>query len=434
MNRPPRFAPLPSTVVPLLVGLALLLVEPLATALKAQEPEPPDSTVTLPEPGSELTVYLMTFGPGDAIWEPFGHNGIRIQDARAGTDITYHWGVFDFNQVDFIPRFLEGNMLYSMGGGRTAPMLDAYRELNRSIWVQELNLTPAQRLELERLIEANLLDPEYAYDYFVSNCSTVVRDYLDRVTEGALSAVANDPDETYRYHTRRLTQHNPLYWGGIDLLLGNPGSRPITRWEALFVPMELRDEVRRVEIQGADGRPVPLVASEVELFTADRDPEPAQPSRFVLFWPVLGFGLAVLLLLAAHAASAGLGVGRAGFAVLGTLWSLLAGAIGTILVLVLFTEHVWMYWNENILQFTPVSLLLVFLVPAAAIRGRSSRFSVGVAWATVALSVLGILVQAVPNLDQSNGEMIAFALPVHMALLLGLRALRPEPADTSSTP
>jgi hypothetical protein len=32
-------------------------------------------------PGSELTVYHAVFGPGDQVWENFGHNAIWIHDA-----------------------------------------------------------------------------------------------------------------------------------------------------------------------------------------------------------------------------------------------------------------------------------------------------------------------------------------------------------------
>ena len=32
-----------------------------------------------PLDGSELTVYLLTMGPGDQVWEKFGHKSIWIQ-------------------------------------------------------------------------------------------------------------------------------------------------------------------------------------------------------------------------------------------------------------------------------------------------------------------------------------------------------------------
>ena len=43
-------------------------------------------------PGANLEVYVMTMGPGDMIWERFGHNAIGIRDRDAGTDIVYNWG------------------------------------------------------------------------------------------------------------------------------------------------------------------------------------------------------------------------------------------------------------------------------------------------------------------------------------------------------
>ena len=66
--------------------------------------------------GSELTVYLMTMGPGDEVWEKFGHNALWIHDSLRHTDIAYNWGLFDFSASDFLPRFLKGDMLYWMGG------------------------------------------------------------------------------------------------------------------------------------------------------------------------------------------------------------------------------------------------------------------------------------------------------------------------------
>jgi hypothetical protein len=93
---------------------ALALVDPL----RAQTPAQPSPTAAVPqattpaqpaEPGSNLTVYLLTFGWGDVVWERFGHNAIWIKDRAAGTDMTYNWGMFDFNQPHFIWRFVTGD-------------------------------------------------------------------------------------------------------------------------------------------------------------------------------------------------------------------------------------------------------------------------------------------------------------------------------------
>jgi hypothetical protein len=86
--------------------------------------------------GADLTIYLMTMGNGVRIWERFGHNAIRIVDASRGTDSVYNWGTFDFQQPNFLRRFMTGNTLYWMQGDDIAETIATYRYTNRSVWVQ----------------------------------------------------------------------------------------------------------------------------------------------------------------------------------------------------------------------------------------------------------------------------------------------------------
>ena len=135
----------------------------------AQQP-----TTQTNEPGSNLTVYLLTFGWGDVVWERFGHNAIWVSDRARGTDLTYNWGMFDFNQPHFIWRFVTGDTRYWMEPIDYNVMVPYYKSQNRSILAQELNLTPAQRLKLVQFLQTNAL-PEnkfYRYDYYRDNCST----------------------------------------------------------------------------------------------------------------------------------------------------------------------------------------------------------------------------------------------------------------------
>src|SRR2546423_8114557 len=66
------------------------------TARAANIPSAPATAAS--EAASNLTVYLLTFAWGDVVWERFGHNAIWIRDRANGTDLTYNWGMFDFNQ------------------------------------------------------------------------------------------------------------------------------------------------------------------------------------------------------------------------------------------------------------------------------------------------------------------------------------------------
>jgi hypothetical protein len=184
--------------------------------------------------GGALRIFVVTYGPGEQVWERFGHDAIVVQDGATGESVSYNYGMFDFRQENFILRFARGQMLYWMQGIPSAWYDRTYVRADRSIWRQELNLTPAQRVELRRFLEWNALEENkyYAYDYFRDNCATRVRDALDRVLGGRIRA-ATDTIATpysYRWHTRRLVAAQPLVYTGIDLGLGRPTDRPISAW------------------------------------------------------------------------------------------------------------------------------------------------------------------------------------------------------------
>src|SRR6266481_2359191 len=154
---------------------------PLHAQVKQAAPPPqPIASVAPSEPGSNLTVYLLTFGWGDIVWERFGHNAILIKDRAHGTDMTYNWCMFDFNQPNFVWRFVTGDTRYWMEPIDYNSMVTYYKQHNRSILAQELNLNPAQRLKLQQFVQWNALPQNkfYRYDYYRDNCSTRLRDAI----------------------------------------------------------------------------------------------------------------------------------------------------------------------------------------------------------------------------------------------------------------
>ena len=73
---------------------------------------------------------------------------------------------------------------------------------------------------------------DYRYDYYRDNCSTRVRDALDRVLGGDPRADWGGPTgTTYRSHTRRLTTEDLPLYTGLEDGLGEPVDRPIDEWE-----------------------------------------------------------------------------------------------------------------------------------------------------------------------------------------------------------
>ncbi|HTS89006.1 MAG TPA: DUF4105 domain-containing protein [Gemmatimonadales bacterium] len=398
------------------IALALLGL-PGATPLSAQGTAPP-------VPGSELTIYVMTMGVGGEVWERFGHNAIVVEDHRFGTSTAYNYGMFSFRQENFILRFLQGRMEYWMAGYPTEEDVPRYIAAQRSVWEQELNLMPEQRLELRRALEFNAL-PEnrfYRYDYYRDNCSTRVRDAIDRVLDGRFHDQMRGPSPvTYRFHTQRLnTQSVPLYMG-LLLALGHGVDAPITKWDEMFLPLKLRDYLREVRVPGQDGALVPLVKSERTLYASDAYPVPDAPPpwgpRFFLAGLVVGGALAWGGIAGRRAAAA-----RWLLLVVGTFWALLTGLAGFVLAgLWAFTDHVMASRNENILQVSLFALALGLALPFALLdRPRALRGAKGLAIAVGGLSLAGLLIKVLPLFDQVNGQVLAFFVPVNLGLTLGV--------------
>jgi uncharacterized protein DUF4105 len=379
-----------------------------------------------PERGAELTIALVTMGPGQEVWERFGHNAIWVHDTLRHRDVQYNYGLFSFRQKNFILRFAQGKMLYSMGGfDATASMAD-YAAHNRSVWVQELALTPAQRADLRDFLEWNARpeNAQYHYNYYTDNCSTRVRDAIDRVIGGRIRSTTDTVPSgtTFRWHTRRLTTTEPLIYTGLMLGLGEPVDRPISNYEETFLPLALREHVRSVQVPGPDGTLIPLVKSERTVYLSSEPSPPTVPPSWFPAYLTIGVLVGGVLWLLGRSAAVN-AFARAAFAMLGGLWGLVAGLSGLMLAaLWLLTDHVTSYANENLFQLNPVALPLALMLPLAVLSARRApRAALRLAGIVVLLAAAGIVFKFVPGLRQVNGMLIALILPIHLGLWLGLR-------------
>ena len=381
-------------------------------------------------PGSELSVYLMTMGQGDEVWERYGHNAIGIRNSLTNTDIVFNWGLFSFEEPGFIGRFLRGEMMYWMGGFDAASTLAQYRMLNRTVEVQELNLSPAQRVELLNFIRWNAQEANkfYRYDYFLDNCSTRVRDALDRVLGGAIR-IATDTMHTgtsYRWQALRLMAEDRLTTVGVDIGLGRPTDRPISAWEEMFIPMKVRDHLRSIRVPDESGRLVPLVTSERVLFQAQRKPERTKPPLLLLPLGVIG------LLLGGGLAWLGRRGHRAAPPA-AIVASVILGALGFALFFLRFmTQHVAAWDNTNLFVYNPI-WIFVALAYAFARRGTQGR-RVAHLLATFAagFTAFGIVAPFIPGFNQGSFAVIALAAPVGLAAAWVLRErTRPDPVPVT---
>ena len=377
------------------------------------------ATAVPPVPGSEYEISVLTAGAGAEVWEMWGHNMIRVHDLVTGEDVAYNWGMFSFAQEGFVLHFLMGRMHYWMAPAGTAGTVRLYRWRDRTLVQQHLALTPAQRLALVQLLEWNARDENkyYRYDYYLDNCSTRLRDALDRVLGGALrSATDTVPaGTTFRRETRRLSEaHLPLYTG-LMLGLGPATDRPITQWEEMFLPVRTMEHLRAVQVMGPAGTPVPLVSSEDTLYISQRFMEPTEAARKIPLYLAIGLPVGVLLLLIGMYGSP-----RA-FLIVGALVALVIGSGGALLTfLMVFTDHAVTYGNENALLLSFLALILApVLRPAIAGAPRAQRLGQGLAVAVAGLALTAVVIKAFPFARQDDWEMLALFLPIDLGLAAG---------------
>lgn len=410
-------------------GLALLAMASVAPVLPAQTratAAPARPAAPVPTPGSELTISLMTMGVGAEVWERFGHNAIVVEDRLRGTSTAYNYGMFSFRQENFLLRFLQGRMNYWMAGYPTDDDVPRYIAAERSVWRQELNLTPAQRLVLKRLLQINAL-PEnayYRYDYYRDNCSTRVRDALDQVLGGALRQQLTAPASgSYRFHTQRLNTNNLALYTGLLLVLGHGADAPVTQWEEMFLPLKLREYVRQVRVRDSAGALVPLVKSERTVYESRRYPVPDVPPSWGPGYLAAGLVLGGLFVWGG-AAGRRVPAARRTLLVLGTLWMALGGLAAAILAgLWGLTDHLIAARNENVLQISLFSLVLAVVLPLGLRDGPGvGKAAKLLAVVVGGLSLLGLLLKALPMFDQVNGQVLALFVPANVGLMLGVLA------------
>jgi hypothetical protein len=380
------------------------------------------------EEGDALEISLLTFAPGQVYWERFGHNALLVRNTGDETETVYNYGMFDFEEADFFLNFARGRMHYHLAGLGYGETLWYYDTEGRGILAQRLNLSAGQRAALDKFLQWNVL-PEnatYDYDYFLANCSTKLRDALDRVLGGELKRQLETVPTNATFHSEavRLIWPDHALAIGMDLGFGPLADRPINLWERSYVPDALMKAIRQVRIAGAGGANQPLVLDEQRVLPNHvPDPPEKLPDLRATFLAI-GFGVAILLVLLARGRGT---AARIGFSALASTTSFVLGLAGVVLLALWgLTEHWAGARNPNLFQVDPLCLLLVpgFL---AARRGDwqqprvHRRIAIAIALGGVGGLVLSFFVPGAPT-----RHWIMLGLPILIALAVAprLRAAR----------
>jgi len=213
-------------------------------------------------------IELYTMGQGETLAERFGHaalcvcypatpgegclstrprRGRRSRGPSMPDDKCYNYGTTDFSQpLSLGWGFLRGRAEFWVEAWKPARMMRAYMRKDRTLWLQRLDLPAEQRLEMARMLEHDD-QPEnryYKYHHFYDNCTTRVRDIIDKAVGGKLrEGTEGKPGPTFRDYSRQGFAEMKWMLLVTDLIMGRHGDIQPDLWQLLFLPDYLRAQV-----------------------------------------------------------------------------------------------------------------------------------------------------------------------------------------------
>jgi len=218
--------------------------------------------------------------------------------------------------------------------------------------------------------------------------------------DGALAtSTENTPANlNFRDQTRRLTEVQFWYYLGLELGLGYPVDRPVSRWDEMFIPMVVADEIASLSVPGAEAGQS-LVLKDITLFTSTLPGPAAEPDSIWYRYLLLG------LLVTAIAWLSGKLMPPVWLAGLSHAWLLISGTNGLVLAFLwLFTDHSVASSNANLLLLNP--LVLLALIPTL------NRFGALVLAGGVVVSFILLMLPQ----HQYNLDVLALLAPINLAV------------------
>jgi hypothetical protein len=297
--------------------------------------------------------------------------GIRVVDPHSKNDVVYHWGKYSFKSPLFLWDFYKGQLTYKMAIWPYTGFVGAYSRAKRSIYADKLALTTKQKIALYKKLRWNAYPKNraFAYQYWYKNCATIPRDYIDEVLGGVVKEdyAARRSGETFRDYVQNYVG----MFAGVDVITdvitNHRLDREISEWESMFLPMNIRENLRKMDAVDDEGNliaGVPLISkgkNVAEFPIKVRKRNDYQLLAVLLAGP-LGLGVFMLLLNFRNPdpVRKKAGLRLVGASAVG--YGLLSGSFGSVLILNwVFSGHPDVFANANLLLMWPIDFAYVAL-------------------------------------------------------------------------
>ncbi len=304
-----------------------------------------------------IQISLLTCTPGQELYSTFGHSALRVVDASNNTDLVFNYGTFDFYDPKFYEKFVKGKLLYFVSIDSLPSFLAEYDYFKRGVTEQVINLSCGEKEKMLAALLENAREENkyYKYDFNYDNCTTRLRDMLEKAAGKQIETknIIPSPKTTFRKLIHSYLDQGGQKWSefGIDIVLGSPLDKKVTNREAMFLPDYLLVAFDSSTLNGQK------VVSEKKILLNYFEEYKTRSG----ITPLIVFGILFLVITALSIfKNDSL---RIFFKIFDFFFFFLLGLIGILLLFMWFgTDHAMCKNNFNLLWALPTHLPLAFLL------------------------------------------------------------------------
>ncbi len=324
---------------------------------------------------TEAEVSILAASPSaEAMYTVYGHAGLRVKDTDNAIDITFNYGIFDFND-DFFFRFVSGQTDYLVVPIHTSDYKREYLSRGSQITETKLNLNAESKAYLWRYL-LNNIEPKnrkYRYNFFYDNCSIrllkVVKEAIEQGSKNRIKLVLDAsklekeyPQSTWRKEINSLEASKPWLMLGTDIALGSKTDEELSFEQRCFLPSYLSIVLPNYHQVSTDKEgqlhSEPLVQS-IEVFGSENRIEEEANFSFLQY---IGQPM-ILMLLILVAFFSHVWICYKKRKRLSRVWEfsflILTGLAGVIIFYIsFFSEHPHVFPNYNLWVLNPLNLLI----------------------------------------------------------------------------
>lgn len=286
----------------------------------------------------DAKISVLTCGLGNETYSYFGHTAIRVSDPANNLDVVYNYGAFDFTTPNFVAKFTKGDLQYFVITHSFSEFMEEYNIEKRSVFEQELLISQDLKQKLFDKLNATLLseDRYYTYKFIDKNCTSMVVDIINNTLNENIIVKKGDTDITYRSILYPYFDGHFYEKLGTSIIFGTKVDQLGTR---IFLPFELKNSLEKVSFQNK-----PLAAKSKTLLFFEKETPASWWNNIYSYLIILAF------IVLAHNKT------------VDKIYLLVLSLMGIFFVCVgFYSFHLELSMNYNVLLFSPLLLILIFL-------------------------------------------------------------------------